>query len=211
MIFCIVLLLGSCKKKETNYYHDGKLMSEIEMKGKKKHGKAIYYYPNGVIQQEIKYNNGKPDLSRRFDFMGRLEMEENYKDGLLNGYVRQYTSYQKKIMEAFYVDDTLHGDYFEWHENGIPKVIGHYDKGLFDGKWEFFDENGLKLGEGNFYKGDGVQKSWYPNGAMQKIIHYKNNRKEGLEQEFSLEGKPIREINYHHDSIIDVKNFEINP
>lgn len=113
-------------------------MSEIEMKGKKKHGKAIYYYPNGVIQQEIKYNNGKPDgLSRRFDFMGRLEMEENYKDGLLNGYVRQYTSYQKKIMEAFYVGVTLHGDYFEWHRNGIPKVIGHYDKGLLGGKWEF--------------------------------------------------------------------------
>ncbi|HAW59628.1 MAG TPA: hypothetical protein DCX03_11590 [Bacteroidales bacterium] len=209
LLLWIVFVAESCKKKEAKFYPNGQLMSEIEMKGDKKHGKAIYYYPNGVIQQEMTYKNGKPDgVSFRFNSMGGLEMEENYQEGLRNGYVRQYVANKKKVMEAFYVNDTLHGDYFEWHENGMPKITGHYFKGLMDGKWEFYDENGYQLGEANFIKGDGIQKSWYPNGQVQRIIQYKNNHKEGKQQEFSIDGKLIREVIYHKDSIIETKQQE---
>jgi hypothetical protein len=44
--------------------------------------------------------------------------------------------------EAFYVDGKEHGDYNVFRENGKPIYKGHYNHGICDGTWVWYDENG---------------------------------------------------------------------
>ena len=46
--------------------------------------------------------------------------------------------------EAFYVDGKEHGDYTVYRENGKPIFKGHYDHGICDGTWYFYDEDGTQ-------------------------------------------------------------------
>jgi hypothetical protein len=45
--------------------------------------------------------------------------------------------------EAFYVDGKEHSAYNVYRENGNPVYKGHYDHGVCDGIWYWYDENGI--------------------------------------------------------------------
>ena len=207
-IAIIGLILVSCQKTVTEYYPNGQIRSVIEKRGGENHGKAVYYYENGVVYQELYFRNGQPDgLSRRFYPLGGLEWEETYAMGLRQGPRRMYSQGGKKIAESFYTKDTLDGGYTEWHENGTIKVTGRYRKGFFDGVWQYFDAGGYQLGEGTFSSGTGVQRSWYYGGKPQKVIHYLNNRKHGMEQDFDTAGRLVSEKEYIQDSLVSRKQY----
>ena len=56
----IALAATSCKHTETTYYPDGRTESVIQYKGKKEHGKTIYYYQNpNTVEMEVEMRNGK--------------------------------------------------------------------------------------------------------------------------------------------------------
>jgi len=44
--------------------------------------------------------------------------------------------------EAFYIDGKEHGAYNVFRANGKPLFKGHYDHGICDGTWSWYDENG---------------------------------------------------------------------
>jgi len=44
--------------------------------------------------------------------------------------------------EAFYVEGKEHGAYNVYRENGHPIFKGHFDHGICDGIWYYYDENG---------------------------------------------------------------------
>jgi len=44
--------------------------------------------------------------------------------------------------EAFYINGKEHGAYNVYRENGTPIFKGHYDHGICDGTWYFYDETG---------------------------------------------------------------------
>jgi len=47
------------------------------------------------------------------------------------------------------------GDVFELYEDGKKKLDGNYRKGLMNGKWTYYHENGQIHGQGRFIDGDG--------------------------------------------------------
>jgi antitoxin component YwqK of YwqJK toxin-antitoxin module len=44
--------------------------------------------------------------------------------------------------EAFYIDGNEHGAYNVYQENGKPLYKGHYNHGICNGTWYFFDNEG---------------------------------------------------------------------
>ena len=46
--------------------------------------------------------------------------------------------------EAFYIEGKEHGAYNIYRENGKPFVKGHYNHGICDGTWYFYDETGIQ-------------------------------------------------------------------
>jgi len=47
--------------------------------------------------------------------------------------------------EAYYVDGLEQGDYIVYRSNGNPIFKGHYDLGICDGIWYWYDETGKQI------------------------------------------------------------------
>ena len=84
------------------------------------------------------------------------------------------------LMYAPNDDKPFTGIVFDFYENGEKELDGNYRKGLMNGEWTYYHENGQIHGEGRFIDGDGSNlselsgipfngrsgrwKFWYENG-----------------------------------------------
>ncbi|MEJ2594325.1 MAG: hypothetical protein P8100_04205 [bacterium] len=148
------------------------------------------YWENGNPRSSLSYQDGKWHPN------GKLESEMKYLSGMRNGMETIYDVRGNKISEAYYVNDTLDGSFRQWYSDGIPRVEGAYVKGLFDGQWLYYDANGNVVGIGNFEKGSGLQKGWWPNGNLKREINYRQNVKHGTEKWYDEQGELINTIEY---------------
>ena len=59
------------------------------------------------------------------------------------------------LMYAPNDDEPFTGIVFDFYENGEKKLDGNYRKGLMNGKWTYYHENGQIHAQGRFIDGDG--------------------------------------------------------
>ena len=64
------------------------------------------------------------------------------KEGKRNGQWYAFFSDGSLQTDAFYIDGIEHGYYTVYRENGNPYYKGHYDHGICDGTWYWYDETG---------------------------------------------------------------------
>jgi antitoxin component YwqK of YwqJK toxin-antitoxin module len=101
-----------------------------------------------------------------------------------------------------YKNGILNGTYKFYWENGELKVNGEYSNGLYKGKWNYFDYTGIKIGEGHFNNGNGIQIEYsLKTGKKIKETNIIKNKKNGLETWWDDSGKKIKE-NIYADDII---------
>jgi len=73
------------------------------------------------------------------------------KDTIFNGLIRFYDSADNKLSrEAFYINDTLHGERKDYHSNGQIASIVFYNMGNENGLTSFFDSSG-RLFQTHYY------------------------------------------------------------
>lgn len=101
----------------------------------------------------------------------------------------------------------LHGPYVDFHSTGQKQSEGQYHDGARSGRWTFWDVNGVKSGETNFSGGDyhGERTQYFANGKPRMIEQYTKGRRDGLVQEYSEDGKLIRQVQYKDDRQVSVK------
>lgn len=77
-------------------------------------------------------------------------------------------------LEINFKNSKLHGNRFEWYENGQIKSQQKYINGNKDGLWRSFYDNGQKRLEGCYKDGGRVGKfiSWYRNGQKESENNY---------------------------------------
>ncbi|MFN8776926.1 MAG: toxin-antitoxin system YwqK family antitoxin [Flavobacteriales bacterium] len=68
--------------------------------------------------------------------------EWKFKAGLKNGESRSFREDGKPWSLNSYVNDTLHGPYRTWHENGQLYIDGTYTMGVRSGIWNFYAPDG---------------------------------------------------------------------
>ena len=75
----------------------------------------------------------------------------------------------------------LNGDAVYYYKNGKLKWKGEYKEGNIAGKWEFWNENGMKIYEVHYDNDtlDGNFISWYSSGKVKEQGSYKLNKKSG--------------------------------
>jgi hypothetical protein len=84
-----------------NYDRDGNLKSVYTFNMSKLDGPAVSYYPNGKIEQKMYYSNGKREgISQWFYSSGELYRTIPYKDGKINGIKISYYKNGKIMAEA---------------------------------------------------------------------------------------------------------------
>lgn len=216
LLFLIILCCG-CAKKEIRYWKNGSIKSEITYRGGMMNGRAAWYYESGKIQMECYYkDNMLEGKSTRWFENGLKEAECYYKDNKLDGVyitwsmesniVLDIKSYKAK--EENYMNGVLQGPYKVWHPNGQLKIEGFYNNGKFDGKWQYRDENGIKIGEGDFTNGSGKQVAWYINGKKMRETSYKDNMRDGEEAYYCENGSVEKIILYKKDKFINQKIYD---
>ncbi|HNA62060.1 MAG TPA: hypothetical protein PKW79_03180 [Rhabdochlamydiaceae bacterium] len=105
-----------------------------------------------------------------------------------------------------------HGQFIEWHPNGVNKleatvIAGTPDLGeaaqmtwLFDGDSHVYDEQGHLIASIPYNKGllDGPSRHYYANGKLLKEIPYERDEIHGIVRLMNEEGTCVEKIGYSH-------------
>jgi antitoxin component YwqK of YwqJK toxin-antitoxin module len=195
--------LTSCSHNQKGYYPDGGIRSEIGMKHGKYHGDAFFYYESGHIQMECVYDENRLDgpLIRYYE-NGRKKEEMFYRNNRQDSVYRMWDSEGNLVLACSFADSLHHGPYREFYTNSQVKTEGQYLHGNYDGQWMYYDPSGRIVGTGSFANGNGTLKAFHENGRVKQIVHYRDNRKHGTEQIYSVNGELLEEIIYENGEMI---------
>lgn len=116
---CIFFISCSYKTRTVTFTDINGKLYEIHVP--RKLGRNIHksYYPDGSIEFEARYYNGKPD-----------------------GIVRFWLQSGQLISIAQYENGSLHGIWYRYHENGKLAYYGEYFYGDLHGSEKYYHENG---------------------------------------------------------------------
>lgn len=121
------------------YTPKGKVKSKGWMIGKNRVGKWMYYFGDGKTFSEENYKDGKLDgVVKNYYPNGKLTEETYYKEGKKEGSSKVYTDGGILIEEVAYENGKLHGFGKYYNLKGQLQEQGNYENGVRKGKWEFF-------------------------------------------------------------------------
>ena len=109
------------------------------------------------------------------------------------------TEGEKKLVEANYEDDTLHGVYKEFKEKRLV-LVANYSKGQLHGVYNSFRESGLPLIKGNFLYGlpNGLFEWYDTKGRLLKKIEFNNGAFDG-EWKSYLKGRLVASAQFNNN------------
>ncbi len=103
-----------------------------------------------------------------------------------------------KYEEAFYKNDTLHGERKLFFQNGKVETLETYSKGLFDGAYKVYYEQGALQLEGLYANNIAIGKwtKYYESGQVMEIVAFSKNVENGPFEEYYENGKLKAKGNY---------------
>ena len=122
-----------------------------------------------------------------------------YEGDLYSGPVIKYLN--SGLMEGEFLEGLKHGLWQTFNRIGQPLMIGYYDRGKKNGKFEQWYDDGKKRHReliATFVNDqyDGVYKEWYENGRKSIVGTYKNGKEQGVYTEWHENGKKALQTKY---------------
>ena len=125
----------------------------------------IKYYPNGDIETEIPWKNGKWNgVQKKYYGNGQLAEETPYKNGKLNGTAKKYSGDGRIVSETIYKGDGINFVEKDYYENGQLGTETPFQ---------------LDMQYGQIHK-NGVRKEYYENGQLGAEIPYTKDSVNGI-------------------------------
>lgn len=97
--------------------------------------------------------------------------------------------------------ERLNGPYVGLHKNGVKESEGLYIDGERFGKWQFWNDQGLKVREIEFRNDsyDGAYLEFHADGSLKLSVTYVAGKKQGAQKEFDARGKLVAQTNFVDD------------
>ena len=128
---------------EKDYYSNGELRIEIEMKDGLKNGWTKEYYKNGQLKQEEYYDKGiLAKVRKKYSETGVLLGEWQIDNGKENGLYKGYYPSGKMYREIEYENGKQNGVVKEYYEDGSVKTIQYFLNNCADGEMKMFHPSG---------------------------------------------------------------------
>lgn len=226
------------QKQGLSWYYNGKgeLERIVRYKDGKKQG-LTREFVNGIVQIVYKYHNDflidrefvnqtdnkglKQGVWREYYDNDNIRKEENYKNGELNGYYREYSQAGKILVSLFYengklversADDEITAEVKNVYDsqgnlvssgtfmNNIP--VGTHRKYTDDKtkvKIEEYDNSGQVVSAGVTDEKGTKEEYWqffYPGGQVRLEGNYKNDKRSGIWKFYYPDGKLEQQGNY---------------
>ena len=158
-------------------------------------GKVILYYPNGQINSESEYKNGKCLSSEKTYYEnGKLQSEKDCQNGEYTGFLRNYyENGQNDLAEGLsklYDEDgklRAESEYKNGKKNGVSKI--YYDNGQLLLKFTF--KNNIE---------NGPVEEYYSNGQLHKEYNLKDGIPEGDGKEYYRSGRLYATFTFKDES-----------
>lgn len=131
----------------------------------------VDYYMNGTKQMEgFSFNNSVNKekfhgLVRYFFANGIVFQEINFDQGKIVGVRKIYYESGKLKSKREYENNKAEGKFSEYYESGELHVNGNYEEGLKEGVWKTYYKNGKIKERGKYEKDEkiGIWKTFYKN------------------------------------------------
>lgn len=179
------------------------LPEEIEDDRKLENGESVKCEYRGIEKRyrsaAYVVKNGKPSGQyRAYHIDGTLKSECFYRltesgESILHGPSVYVSTKGITVAKVWYVDGLRIGREFNYYHTGNLRSSIFYKDGLKEGKALYHYENGCKKTEMQYSKGilDSAALLYHDNGQLSRAISYQDGKKEGLEKEWSPNGKLI--------------------
>ena len=178
LLSAVSLIFTACTKVVKTTYPNGKTESEIEYRGGKMHGKAVWYYEHGKIRMQAQYEKGMLEgESIRYFRNGKADVRCTYRHDTLDGDYFQYDEagwLSEKMTYAMGVPD---GPYLCYHDGEQKKIEGAYRNGLFEGDWTYYDADGFVVARAHFSNGSGELEAYDGLNRVIRRASYEHNMK----------------------------------
>ncbi len=150
----------------------------FELKNGKIHGKYLRYSAEGVLLQEMTYQDGILHGPFKIFKYGLIQTEMFYANGKITGKMISYADNGNILQLSHYEADLLHGEFILYNEHNaeiIQKM--HYVKGKKQGRAITYYLNSQgKIYEEALYEADlleGFVKRYHLNGNISMLCEYK--------------------------------------
>lgn len=154
------------------------------------HGPYRAYYPDGAVQEDGQYVDGKPDgLWHHFFANGVLKMKLTYKGGQPASDVTYY--FESGLIRSMggLLNGQLNGQWTFYYENGKPKQSGNYANGKPCETWTYFYENGLRKALATYVGDTAFYREEYETGSLKAAGPLVNGKSEGVWRYYYPSGK----------------------
>ena len=125
------------------------MVSEGQMKGKKRIGEWTYYHKQGnqAMSRELYVDGEKDGVQTTFYPNGKITEEVTYANGVKQGNNNYYSPDGVLLKKLIYNDGKLHGpaEYYDVHGNVTIK--GYYKNGKKHGLWQYFKDGKIAVEE----------------------------------------------------------------
>ena len=158
----------------TTTYKNGQIRTLSTMADTVKNGIQLQLDRYGRLEKQEQYLFGVLDGKQLTFERGRVSVIKNYSKGLLDGTVERYTTSRKLSSIENYSKGVKSGESKWYYYNGKLCATYNYDKGMIVGESKFFFEN----------------------GKVKSIYTFKNNEIDGVYTEFDEEGHKVLEGKY---------------
>lgn len=217
----------------TVYYDDGSVKEEYSLTGADsvRNGPYRYYYPGGVLGQQLQYTDGKIDGQVTiYQQNGKKSVVCNYDMGLRHGLMKIYdedgdikeavTFFYDKVFGPYYkyyktgeMSFAVNriGDFWEetailFYQTGHPKAVLFYKHGKKNGSATYFFPDGTtRMNESNYVDDvrTGPYKAYYSNGNLAETGQYKDGNRDGYWVSFYPDGVTVYTTGYYVDNNFD--------
>lgn len=162
------------------FYPEGRLQGESFYKNGKLHGPSSFYSEEGQRLTLSYFFEGEyQGKVRHFYSDGTLCRLESYKDGKLHGCQKYFFESGAVKSLLHYAHAQLSGPVYLYYENGQMKRESFFENGEKHGFDRIWTDQGVLVDEGEYELGKpiGVHKRWYETGVLMEEICYYTPRR----------------------------------
>ncbi|MGB1243254.1 MAG: toxin-antitoxin system YwqK family antitoxin [Chitinophagales bacterium] len=198
-----------------DFHPNGNVAKMTTYKGGKRNGITYIFDLDGGIEEETSYENEQ--LSGRkitYMLMGKGKnrsyrpfIDESYKNGILDGELRKYTTLGKLQEVSNYKNGIKHGS-SKWYHNAnsiLSEFV--YENGVLVGPSKSYHKNGKLSKEANYAdsKLDGNFKSYHSNSKLESEGKYILGEKDGKWTYYDKKGSTTKQEWYKDGEIEKTK------
>lgn len=187
------------------YWQDGTLKATGKYSNDRKDGQWKYYFENGHLEQIGVYIFDQMDGVWNWYFDNdSLRLRQEFLEGLAHGSVIEYNDSNEIIVEGQFLDGMKTGTW-KYTSHGVLET-GDFVQDERTGEWiiKWLDTNQLRqIGSWKNGLREGIHIWYYKNGVIARRGAFVNDLKEGVWEEFAING--ARYVTITYEAGVEVK------